>query len=249
MYMTLQADSVSPHSHARRAPIFPHLRRFEAMRAGVDGALPTCRRGRRVALIGRIALVLAATGLACAFALIDVSGANAQSSRHGGARAATGGTVIQGGDTVSLIATLPWWRIDASRAPNDESGELESPILTACDVWLGFPFATADAKSLTVRLAEAQHVSDIDQVANHVQVADAGELNELDLAAPEAPHDTGSPWLRVVFALVGVVAAGFSASLYFLGVGSAAAAMRSIEQAALPIRRALVPAFRALTAR
>ena len=184
-----------------------------------------------MALIGRIALVLAATGLACAFALTDVSGANAQSSRHGGARANTGGTLIQGGDTVSLIATLPWWRIDASRAPNDESGELESPILTACDVWLGFPFATADAKSLTVRLAEAQHASELAQVANHVQVAEAGELNELDLAAPEAPHDTGRPWLPVVLALVGIAGAGFSAARYF------------------PIRRALVPAFRALTAR
>lgn len=186
-----------------------------------------------MAFIGRIAVVLAAMALACAFTSTDVSEATAQpspadttqqsnapppshKSHHGGAHAAAGGTVIQGGDTTTLIATLPWWRVDESRVTDDESGQLESPILTACDVWLGFPFATTDAKSLTVRLAEAQHASEIDQVADHVKVADPGELNALDLAAPEEPPNTGSPWLRAVFALVGVAAAGFSAVRYFL---------------------------------
>lgn len=178
-------------------------------------------------------MVLAAMALACAFTLTDVTGATAQpvsadtpqqsnapspshKSHHGGAHVAAGGTVIQGGDTISLIATLPWWRVDESRVPDDESGQLESPILTASDVWLGFPFATTDAKSLTVRLAEAQHASEVDQVADRIKVADAGDLNELDLAAPQQPPNTGSPWLRTLFALVGVAAAGFSAVRYFL---------------------------------
>jgi hypothetical protein len=183
-----------------------------------------------LAMVGRIAMVAAALALACV-TLPDLDAALAQSAdaaqsntptsghrSHRGARAAptpAPGIVIQGGDTISLIATLPWWRIDESRTSDDESGQLESPILTACDVWLGFPFATTDAKSLTVRLAQGQHASEIDQVANHVTVADAGEVNELDLAAPEEQHDTGSPWLRTLLALLGLAAAGFSAARYF----------------------------------
>ncbi len=62
-----------------------------------------------------------------------------------------GGNVMRGSDTPSLVAMLPWWR--PPETEGSDPGELESPILTACDVWLGFPFATADAQSLTVRLS------------------------------------------------------------------------------------------------
>src|ERR1700758_2815523 len=64
-------------------------------------------------------------------------------------------TVMQGSDTVGLIAMLPWWRAEDAEPPRPESGSYESPILTACDLWLGFPYATMDAGSLTVRLAAA----------------------------------------------------------------------------------------------
>ncbi len=136
---------------------------------------------------------------------------------HGGvSHAAPAGTLIQGGDTVSLIATLPWWRVDQSQPP--DPGSLESPILTACDLWLGFPFATADAKSLTVRLAEAQHASEIDQVANHIEVADPSVLNAIDQAAPTEPPQGGAgTWLSALLALVvGGAVAAFSAARYFL---------------------------------
>jgi hypothetical protein len=135
----------------------------------------------------------------------------------GGARVAAGGSVIRGGDTASLVAQLPWWR-DASHPPGSDPGELESPILTACDVWLGFPFATGDAQSLTVRLSAAQHASEIELVTNKIRVADPGEVNEIDLTAPpDEPQDTGRPWLlRGLLALVGVALAAFSAVRYLV---------------------------------
>lgn len=137
---------------------------------------------------------------------------------HGGAaRAAAGPNVIRGGDTASLIAQLPWWR-DSSHPAGSDPGELESPILTACDVWLGFPFAGGDAQSLTVRLSAAQHASEIELVTNKIRVADPAEINEIDLAAPpDEPQDPGRPWLlRGLLALVGGALAAFSAVRYLV---------------------------------
>jgi hypothetical protein len=138
--------------------------------------------------------------------------------QHGSAaRAAASLNVIRGGDTASLIAQLPWWR-DASHPPGSDPGELESPILTACDVWLGFPFATGDAQSLTVRLSAAQHASEIELVTNKIRVADPAEVNEIDLTAPpDEPQDTGRPWLlRGLLALFGGALAAFSAVRYLV---------------------------------
>jgi hypothetical protein len=138
--------------------------------------------------------------------------------QHGGAaRVAASLNVIRGGDTASLIAQLPWWR-DSSRPPGSDPGELESPILTACDVWLGFPFATGDAQSLTVRLSAAQHASEIELVTNKIRVADPAEVNEIDLTAPpDEPQDTGRPWLlRGLLALLGGALAAFSAVRYLV---------------------------------
>jgi hypothetical protein len=138
--------------------------------------------------------------------------------QHGAStRAAASPNVIRGGDTASLVAQLPWWR-DASHPPGSDPGELESPILTACDVWLGFPFATADAQSLTVRLSASQHAGEIELVTNKIRVADAAEVNEIDLAAPpDEPQDTGRPWLlRGLLALFGGALAAFSALRYLV---------------------------------
>jgi hypothetical protein len=133
---------------------------------------------------------------------------------HSGGHAGAGGNVMRGGDTPSLVAMLPWWR--APEAQGSDPGELESPILTACDVWLGFPFATADAQSLTVRLSSAQHASEIDLVANKIRVVDPGELNEIDMTAPDEPQDGGRPWLRGLLAILGGALAVFSAVRYLV---------------------------------
>jgi hypothetical protein len=131
----------------------------------------------------------------------------------GSAHSATVDNVIRGSDTLSLVALLPWWRADESRPP--DAGELESPVLTACDVWLGFPFATADAQSLTVRLSLAQRADVLDQVANRTRVIDAGEVNEIDLTAPDEPQRAGPSWLlRGLLAILGSALAAFAAVRY-----------------------------------
>jgi hypothetical protein len=131
-------------------------------------------------------------------------------------RSAAGGNVMRGSDTLSLVAMLPWWRPDESRPPGSDPGELESPVLTACDVWLGFPFATADAQSLTVRLSLAQHASELDLVANRIRIIDPGELNEIDLAAPDQPQSSDRFWLRGLLAILGGALAAFSAVRYLV---------------------------------
>ncbi len=133
---------------------------------------------------------------------------------HSGGHAAAGDNVMRGSDTPSLVAMLPWWR--SPETLGSDPGELESPILTACDVWLGFPFATADAQSLTVRLSTAQHASEIDLVANKIRVVDPGELNEIDMAAPEVPQEGGRTWLRGLLAILGGALAVFSAVRYLV---------------------------------
>jgi hypothetical protein len=133
---------------------------------------------------------------------------------HGGGHSGAGDNVMRGSDTPGLVAMLPWWR--APDTNGSDPGELESPILTACDVWLGFPFATADAQSLTVRLSEAQHASEIDLVANKIRLTDPGELNEIDITAPPEPQDGGRPWLRGLLAILGGALAVFSAVRYLV---------------------------------
>jgi hypothetical protein len=135
---------------------------------------------------------------------------------NAGNRPAADGNVMRGSDTFSLVAMLPWWRPDDSRPPGSDPGELESPVLTACDVWLGFPFATADAQSLTVRLSLAQHADELDLVANKFRITDPGELNEIDLTAPEEPQGGGGSWLRGLLALLGGAVAAFSAVRYLI---------------------------------
>jgi hypothetical protein len=144
----------------------------------------------------------------------------AQSHRkepHRAEHAVPAGMVMRGADTIGLIATLPWWRVDEAR-PRSESGWYESPILTACDVWLGFPYATSDARSLTVRLAATQHASEIELAIDRVRVADPTELNEIDLMAPEEPaRSAGWGWLYALAAalVAGAIMAG-SAARYLM---------------------------------
>jgi hypothetical protein len=144
---------------------------------------------------------------------------------HRAERTVPASMVIRGADTIGLIATLPWWRVDESAA-RSESGWYESQILTASDVWLGFPYATGDAGSLTVRLAAAQHASEIELALDRVQVADPNELNEIDLAAPEEPKKiAGWGWLNGLLVVLVGAGAAVSAVRYLM-------ARRSNEYAA-----------------
>ena len=128
--------------------------------------------------------------------------------------APSAGTVMLGRDTTGLIAMLPWWRADESRSP--DPGRFASPILTACDLWLGFPFATTDAQSPTVRLAAAQYADASDFVANRIRIIDPGELNEIDLTAPDEPQGVGRSWLYGLLAILGGALAAISAARHLI---------------------------------
>jgi hypothetical protein len=130
-------------------------------------------------------------------------------------RADPGGTVIQGADTPTLVASLPWWRVDGPFAPAPDPGQDESQILTACDFWLGFPYATADSESLTVRLAAAQHESELESALNRIQVADPSELNAMDLAATETPP-ARAWWLGGLLATIGSAIAAGAVAAYLI---------------------------------
>jgi hypothetical protein len=134
----------------------------------------------------------------------------------GAGHSAVPGTVIRGSDTISLVATLPWWRPDETRPPGSDPGEVESPVLTACDLWLGFPFANGEAQSLTVRLADAQSGNEIDLASNKLRVIDPSELNEIDMTAPEEPPSSSRSWLRGLLAVLGGALAAFSAVRYLV---------------------------------
>ena len=67
-----------------------------------------------------------------------------------------------------------------------------------------------------MRLSTAQHAGEIDLVANKVRVVDPGELNEIDMTAPDEPQDGGRPWLRGLLAILGGALAVFSAVRYLV---------------------------------
>ncbi|MEA2907146.1 MAG: hypothetical protein QOI12_4533 [Alphaproteobacteria bacterium] len=73
------------------------------------------------------------------------------------------GYLIQGDDTVGLVALLPWWRSDRMHAIRYVDRAAASQVLTAADAWIGKSF--------------------IDHAVDGVQIASADEFNELDLAA------------------------------------------------------------------
>jgi hypothetical protein len=56
----------------------------------------------------------------------------------------------------------------------------------------------------------------MDLVANHVRVFDPGELNEIDLTAPEEQPSTRLPWLGGLLAILGGALAAFSAARYLV---------------------------------
>jgi hypothetical protein len=239
-------DRIPPHLRPRLAPTIPQLRQSEATPASVDEVASAARTGDRAPMIRCIATVTAgAVVLSAGLAMLHPAAEAAPQSapqasqpaqqplpepvapvqltppqnrkpHGGGGHSSSGANVMRGSDTFGLVALLPWWRTDAWRPPGSDPGELESPILTACDLWLGFPFATADAQSLTVRLSAAQHAREIDLVTNKIRIIDPGELNEIDLTAPEEPRSSGSPWLRGLLALLGGALAVFSAVRYLV---------------------------------
>ena len=115
--------------------------------------------------------------------------------------------VMRGRDTVSLVAMLPWWRNDRMQAVNYGSAAAESKVLEAAAVWIA-----ANAGEPETETADGP--APVDEA---IDVANAGELNEIDLAAAPVPAPQFPSFMQSLLALIGgaAVAAAASARLLF----------------------------------
>jgi aryl carrier-like protein len=110
--------------------------------------------------------------------------------------------VMRGTDSISLIAMLPWWR-NNNRLQDVQYGsvEAENAVLAAAEVWLA-----ANGKVPTA--PGRPRVSDDETF----EVADAGEINEIDLAAEPVPPPPAPSFLDSLIALLGSVIAAAAAT-------------------------------------
>ena len=119
--------------------------------------------------------------------------------------------VMRGRDSVSLVGKLPWWRNDRMQAVNYGSVEAESKVIDAAAVWLAANGGEAQGdRPAGDPVARAP-------VDEAIEVADAGELNDIDLAAESDPSVPTPTFLQSLLALIGgaAVAAAASARLLF----------------------------------
>ena len=87
---------------------------------------------------------------------------------------------MRGRDSVSLVAMLPWWRNNRMQDVNYGSEAAESKVLEAAAVWLAAHEGDAEADRSAHDAAPAP-------VEEAIEVADAGEVNDIDLAARSDP--------------------------------------------------------------
>jgi hypothetical protein len=117
--------------------------------------------------------------------------------------------VMRGGDSISLIAKLPWWRNHRLQEVNYGSAEAENQVMAAADAWLaarGSDAATEGATGESFGL-------DSDEATS---VADAGDVNDIDLAATSVPAPPTPTFLQSLFAILGGAVAAAAASARFL---------------------------------
>jgi hypothetical protein len=121
--------------------------------------------------------------------------------------------VMRGRDSVSLVAMLPWWRNNRMQDVNYGSEAAESKVLEAAAVWLAAHEGEiagdtpADGGARDPALA---------QIEDPIEVADAGEVNDIDLAARSAPGVPTPTFMQSLLALIGGVAAAAAASARLL---------------------------------
>jgi hypothetical protein len=117
--------------------------------------------------------------------------------------------VMRGRDSVSLVAMLPWWRNNRMQDVNYGSPAAESKVLEAAAVWLAAHEGDAPADSGARDPALAQ-------IEDAIEVADAGEVNDIDLAARSAPGVPTPTFMQSLLALIGGAAAAAAASARLL---------------------------------
>jgi hypothetical protein len=115
--------------------------------------------------------------------------------------------VMRGGSSVALVGRLPWWRNDRLQPVTYGSAEADSKVMAAAEAWL----AANGGGRATDRASGGALADDV------VDVANADEVNEIDLAAGSVPAPQSPSFLQSLLALIGgaAVAAAASARLLF----------------------------------
>jgi hypothetical protein len=117
--------------------------------------------------------------------------------------------VMRGRDTVSLIAMLPWWRNDPMYTIRFGTELAESKVRDAADAWFAQQGMTvAEPVGGGSMLAHAE--------AAPVDIADAHEVNEIDLAASPASPPERSFMQSLIVVLGGVFAAAAAGRFLFV---------------------------------
>ena len=109
--------------------------------------------------------------------------------------------IMRDGDSVSLVGRLPWWRNDRLQEVQYGSVAAENAVMAAAEAWLaenGHEPAADRAPGQTLALASPEEA---------IEIADAGQVNDIDLAAEETPAPPAPTFLQSLVALLGSVAA------------------------------------------
>jgi hypothetical protein len=117
--------------------------------------------------------------------------------------------VMRDGDSVSLVGRLPWWRNDRMEPVHYGSPEAESKVLEAAAVWL------ATNGLVEPDRLDREHETVTREAEDAIEVADSGEINDIDLAAGPVPTPT---FLQSLLALIGGAAAAAVATVRSLFV-------------------------------
>jgi hypothetical protein len=129
-----------------------------------------------------------------------------------------GRAVLRGRDTSGLLAMLPWWRADPMETIRYLDHETGGGVLAAAEAWLGRPIAEGHAAATGQAMQHAS-VDDISEVDADVVVANADELNAIDLLAVAVtdPRKSDNAWLHALLAMLGGAMAAASTARFLFG--------------------------------
>jgi hypothetical protein len=113
--------------------------------------------------------------------------------------------VMRDGDSVSLVGRLPWWRNDRMQPVTYGSAEAESKVLEAAAVWL--------AANGMANAAQPVSETGAPDASEDVEIADPGEINDIDLAAEHESPPPQPTFLQSLLALISGAASAIAATV------------------------------------
>lgn len=131
------------------------------------------------------------------------------------ARARSRGHVIEGPDSIDLIARLPWWRSPEMQTIRYPDKEFVSQVLATADTWYATVIGVEPASEDGVQIAAADEINELDLAAD--DLAGAPSLTQSDTAIPYIPDPPEQSWVQAILAMIGgAFAAVFGARVLFV---------------------------------